>query len=352
MARVVFCLITFCFFQGNAAWAEPTAITRENPNRIATAQTDASHTDANGIDTGQSATTLSLATQADTTDVAEDHVTQDQVVVASTRNYPSALGRTLDFACFTGYTCGAHGEPCGMPVSLLESDGYEATWIFVHGNQIPPNEAVKRGVAVYRRVRACSPQSGPIRFVIWSWPSERKTNRIKDAKLKQYRTEVEGFLLGSYLAAIAEESPVRLIGYSFGARIVGSALHLASGGAIEGCGLGGATIPVVPYRIVLLAAAMESDGFECDGRYCHGLDHAEYMLLMNNSRDLAIRYFWLLSGSKPGALGFAGAECRPPHVTVHQYDWANQIGKDHRLWQYLDRPFVIGKMANAIASFE
>ena len=172
----------------------------------------------------------------------------DQVVIACTRNYPSVSARTLDFNTFHGFQCEAHticsGTPCFRErVCLIEPDGFEATWIFVHGNQIPPEEAIKRGMAVYRRVRADAPSAGPIRFVIWSWPSERNTNRLRDANIKQNRTNVESFLLGSYLAAIASDHPVRLIGYSFGARIVGGALHLASGGQLDGHCLGGGSEP-------------------------------------------------------------------------------------------------------------
>ena len=273
---------------------------------------------------------------------------EDQVVVASTRNYPSVSARTLDFTNFNGHTIGIGSDPCGTPVSLLDSSGYVATWIFVHGNQIPPGEAVKRGRAVYQRVRACSSTEGPIRFVIWSWPSERNTNRLKDAQIKRNRTNVESFLLGSFISAIAEDGPVRFVGYSFGARIVAGALHLSSGGQLDGHCLGGTTIPVTPYRVALLAAAVESDGLQGCGRYRHGLDHVESLLLMNNSRDQALRFFWILTSEKPKALGAVGANSRPHHVALRQYDWADQIGKDHSLWQYLDRPFIIQQLAEAV----
>lgn len=272
----------------------------------------------------------------------------DQVVVACTRNFPSVSARTLDFSSFVGFTCGVNGQSYGMPVSLVDSGRFSSTWIFVHGNQIPPHEATKRGIAVYERLRSCSTHEGPIRFVIWSWPSERNTNRLKDAKIKSHRTNVESFLLGSYIAAIAHDNPLRLVGYSFGARIVGGALHLSSGGQLDGHVLPHTAVPVAPHRVVMLAAAIENDGFLPGGRYRHGLDQVEHMLLMNNSRDQALRFYWILNTSKPKALGSTGFDCRPPHVTVHQYDWADQIGKDHSLWQYLDRPFIIQRMAESL----
>lgn len=277
----------------------------------------------------------------------------DQLVLACTRNYPSVVGCPLDFNEFRGYGC-LTGDSCietpifQQPISLIEPGQFTSTWIFVHGNQIPPGEAIKRGMAVYQRVRACSTNNGPIRFVIWSWPSERTTNRLTDAKRKEHRTNVESFYLGSYLAAIAGDSPLRLIGYSFGARVVGGGLHLASGGTLEGHCLPHHAQPVAPHRVVMLAAAIANDGFTNRGRYCHGLNLAEHMLLMNNHRDQALRFYWILDASKPKALGFTGASCRPPHVTIHQYDWAEHIGKDHSLWQYLDRPIIVKRMAEAL----
>ena len=57
---------------------------------------------------------------------------------------------------------------------------------------------------------------------------------MKDAKDKASRTDVESFLLGSYLTKLATESPASVIAYSYGARIASGALHLAAGGQLCG----------------------------------------------------------------------------------------------------------------------
>jgi len=286
------------------------------------------------------------------TSIEELPSSADQVLVASTRHCPSDTARTLDFNTFVGYTCSANGEPCGLPQSLVEPNQYASTWIFVHGNQIPPREATKRGIAVYRRVRACSANNGPIRFVIWSWPSERDKNRIADARIKEHRTNVESFYLGSYISAVAEQGPMKLIAYSFGARVVGGGLHLSAGGSLDGRCLPSAAQPAAPHRVAFLAAAIANDGFTANGRYRRALDNVSHLLLQNNSRDQALRFYWIVNPSKARALGSTGMDCRPPHVTVHQYDWAESIGKDHSLWQYLDRPFVIQRVSEALDASE
>ena len=251
---------------------------------------------------------------------ANQFASTDQVLIASTRNYPSTTARTLNFETFVGYTCGANGEPCGVPVSLVEPKQYVSTWIFVHGNQIPPHEATKRGVAVYRRLRSRCENNGPIRFVIWSWPSERDKNRIVDARIKEHRTNVESFFLGSYISAVADQGPMKFIAYSFGSRIVAGGLHLSSGGSIDGRCLSEVAKPVESHRIAFLVAAVDSNGFTSGGRYARALDHASHLLLQNNSRDQALRFYWVTNPRKPRALGATGMDRRPPHVTVNQYD--------------------------------
>ena len=272
----------------------------------------------------------------------------DCVLIASTRACPNTEGRALDFNQFLGFTCGANGEPTDIPTSLVEPNLFSETWVFMHGNQIPPREAVKRGVAVYTRLRSCIPCDGPVRFVIWSWPSERKTNRLFDARLKEKRTNVESFFFGSYLAAIASDTPVKIVGYSFGARIVCGGLHLASGGQIDGFCLSNAVTPIRPYQLVLYAAAVENDGF--GNRYNRSLTYADRLLLMNNSRDQALRFYWVINSSKPKALGNTGLDVRPVHVSVEQYDWGEQFGRDHSLWRYLDNSFVLQRTAATLAT--
>ena len=288
----------------------------------------------------------SSAPQADASrsNAAQTIALCDQIVLASTRSYPGTIGRVLDFNTFVGYECDLAGCCTGRPVQLLESGGYAETWIFVHGNQIPSGLDVERGVRIYRQLRATRSCSGPIRFIIWSWPSERKTNRIADAKLKSRRIDAECFYLGSFLAATAGQGTHNIIGYSFGCRVVSGALHLAEGGTLCGRYLPFRERPPVPYRVAFLAAAAESDGFQRGGRYDRALNYVDSILLQNNSRDQALRFFWIMSKSKPKALGATGLACKPAHCRVQQFDWKDEIGRDHSVWQYVDRPPVVNRI--------
>ena len=275
----------------------------------------------------------------------------DQIVVASTRNYStasSAVGFTLDLNSFRGRAYDACGNVRQL-VDFRNAEGFVETWIFVHGNQIDATMAVDRGLRAYRNLRATSANRGPIRFIIWSWPSERTKNRISDARLKSKRTDAEMFYFGSFLSQIARQGPIGIIGYSFGARVVSGGLHLSEGGTLCGKYLPTACSPVCPYRVAFLAAAVENDGLCGSGRYRNALNHVSHLLLQNNSRDKALRFFWVIGRNRPKALGRTSMKFAPRHVHVRQYDWADAIGKDHSVWNYLERPIILRRVIETIS---
>lgn len=273
----------------------------------------------------------------------------DQLVVVSTRNYPSSVGCTLDFESLVAYAIDTTGPVRVGKTDLLQNNRFAETWVFVHGNQITPQMAIDRGAKVYRNLRAKSVNDMPIQFVIWSWPSERTGNRIADARIKAKRTDAESFYLGSYLAEIASNGPVSLIGYSFGARVVSGGLHLNAGGSLCGYYLPQASVPVEPYRVVFLAAAVENDGLLDGGRYQNALAHTNRLLLQNNSKDKALRFFWVTGRSRPTALGHSGLCCAPQHCQVRQYDWAEVVKNDHSVWQYMDRDIILRRSVDTIS---
>ena len=164
---------------------------------------------------------------------------QDQIVLVSTRNYANAIGHVLDLDSFVGYVCHPNGNCSNQRVDLFAPHEFVETWVFVHGNQITAEMAIERGTRVYRSIRArrCKRglcRNGPIRFVIYSWPTKRNTIRLIDAAIKTKRTNAESFYFGDFLSAIAGNGPLNIVGYSFGARVTCGGLHLLHGGCLEG----------------------------------------------------------------------------------------------------------------------
>ena len=75
-----------------------------------------------------------------------------------------------------------------------------------------------------------------LRFVIWSWPSDKIKGPLNDIRTKAWRTDTDGYYLGWFLQRMHPQSDIGLIGFSYGARIVSGALHVLAGGELDGMG--------------------------------------------------------------------------------------------------------------------
>ena len=106
-----------------------------------------------------------------------------------------------------------------------ESDPFTRTLFYAHGNNTSSDAAIAGGLTVYRNMFQDRDQPTRLRFVIWSWPSQRQTFPIgKDADLKSRRAVSEGELMRTVLDQIDGPRP-NLLGYSFGGQVVVSALQ-------------------------------------------------------------------------------------------------------------------------------
>lgn len=279
----------------------------------------------------------------------ESDCAPDQIVLASTRNYASAVGHVLDLDEFVGFVCEPSGTCSNQAVNLFAPHSFVETWVFVHGNQISAEMAIDRGTRVYRALRARCDRKGPIRFVIYSWPTQRETGRLADAVIKTRRTNAEAFYFGNFLSAIASKSPLNVVAYSFGARVVCGGLHLLNGGCLEGYYLPDRGTPVAPIRVTMIAAAVEDDGILAGGRFERAMCCTDKLLLLNNSRDRALRLFWVIGRSRPKALGRTGLQCSLPSCSTVQFDWESSFGHDHSIWNYFDRPTVVDRILDNFA---
>ena len=129
----------------------------------------------------------------------------------------------------------------------------QTTCFFVHGNRMTASDARSIGLTVRRRL---DQGQIPFRYVIWSWPSERMTGMVRDARAKASRADGESYYLGSLLAKMPADADVSLIGYSFGARAITGSLHLLGGGMVHGNTLGTVNAATIRPRMILMAAAL------------------------------------------------------------------------------------------------
>lgn len=231
------------------------------------------------------------------------------------------------------------------------------TWIFVHGNRIEPGEVIGRCRMVYRALIAQDPDRPPVRFVAWSWPSSKIRGPIRDARSKAWRTESEAYYLGKLLSQLDSRSPVSLIGFSLGARVISGGLEVLAGGEVSSRGLPADSGPGPDHiRAVFLAAAVHSHWLH-SGEY-HGLalERAEHTLNLYTSCDEVLRHYrWMEKCSSPSALGYCGLSRRrgtePPPGHYDDENVVGFIGREHSLEVYLCSPHIKALIYEGMTGF-
>jgi len=214
------------------------------------------------------------------------------------------------------------------------------TTFYVHGNRVDSDQAVAGGLSIYRVVASRATEEIRLRYVIWSWPSDRVRGPLRDVRSKARRSNLEGYYLGCLLSRLDPHDRVSLIGHSFGARIATGSLHLLAGGSL--CGR---VLPVdnevvrTPVRVVAIAAALDNDWL-LPG-HCHGLTVSltDRMLVMYNPRDPVLRRYPMIASGRSGqALGYTGLVCShqlgEAAERIDQISAAPWIGKTHDMDVY------------------
>jgi len=191
--------------------------------------------------------------------------------------------------------------------SLIELAMHEPmrTVIYIHGNWMPVNETRTRALMVYRMISARSAE--PIRFIVFSWPSEQRERPAKDVITKKPLLATSSFYLASFVQRLPAEQPLSILGYSFGGAIVTGSLHLLAGGDLDGYCLCDQTPRLQPIRVGLAAPAFDQFALGPSGRYSRALEMVDYLHNLYNSRDPILRRFRFFDrDNDPVAAGFAG----------------------------------------------
>jgi len=289
---------------------------------------------------------LAHSAQAQLFDAPPPPVVIDEVVLVSTRS----LHGTCDSNQIENRLCcerwipgesGAKWQPISLQEVLVDSQPTRRTVVYVHGNRIDRGEDRRRGLMVYRSLVSHRQTSQPIRLVIWSWPSAQIRGPVKDYHLKSVRSRQSGWQLAWFLDRMSEQTPVSIVGYSLGARVVSGALHLLDGGELDGL-----RYPVshrsrrTSYRVALLAAAYDADWIQPRGYYGRALAKTDQLWLLTNRLDPAMRFYNLSTcrGRIP-ALGWVGV-AEPSSLDclagqVHVVNVTKEVGRHHGLAAYL-----------------
>lgn len=231
--------------------------------------------------------------------------------------------------------------------SLTSADPSMSTIIFVHGNRLTNWDAKCEGLTAYRRIVRQEGEA-PIRFVIFSWPASQISGPLKDVRVKAARTRPAGCQLAWLVDQLPAETPVTLVGFSYGARIATGALHILGGGSLGGMSVALQHPGREPMNAVLMASALNSDWL-CPGRY-HGnaMTMVNQMVLVNNCEDRAMKYYhFSTTCGRPQALGYCGPTCidSTGASKIVELNVARFVGSNHDLFCYLSAPGVISEIA-------
>jgi len=228
------------------------------------------------------------------------------------------------------------------PQTLFSADAsfaYKPTVILVHGNGWSFSEAIRRGLQFYHEVLSPWHDKPPIRFIIWTWPSDRILGPIRDVRIKADRAEDHSFHLARFVQRLPPSSQVSMIGYSYGSRVTLGSLNLLGGGSVNGSRIAPSPIPTSRVNLTLIAPAIRNDALVASMPRAFG--QINHLFVMYNHRDryLSLFRFTRFSGKTP-AMGYTGLAClnRLPGASyrVDQFDAAQVVGPNHDYSEYIN----------------
>jgi esterase/lipase superfamily enzyme len=287
-------------------------------------------------------------TEADSSNATNAACDADDVWLVSTRHLPGIcqLPSTASVAV-------EHRTECGRwqraDVADLLVDAGRPLVIFIHGNRYSVGDARQQGVQLARQMATYCPETGPVRTVIFSWPSEQQGLLLKDGRAKYDRAHADAHYLAWLLGQVEPTRPVAVVGYSFGALISLGALDDLVAAERNGRG------DIQPWthrqartHFVLIAPAVRCDALAPRGPYREAVACLDRFTLVINSRDDALKFFPLLDRDlRTDALGRVGMPRRwlPSQIDFTATDGAAIIGKHHGLPLYLASPTLTATIA-------
>ena len=226
------------------------------------------------------------------------------------------------------------------------------TVFFFHGNRVDYQESLRDGLEKYFQLIGRLSDERPVRYIVWSWPSDRIHGVLKDVRSKAARTDEEGYYFANFMTGMNSDVDVGLVSFSLGGRIITGGLHLLGGGSLCGRYVARGDRPTM--RVAMWAAAVHNDWL-IPGRF-HGnaLPMADrWYIPINNCDPVLARYHALERHGNPVALGYAGMwGMNLLHPTVRsrieQEYVSNIVGKSHDQAPYLYSPYIAARTRETV----
>lgn len=167
-------------------------------------------------------------------------------------------------------------------VQTIESTSGLQNIFYIHGNNTDDCWAERSGKAVYQIICGNRCHVPPVRYVIWSWPSEPSNSRLKrparDFHRNLDRCPIDGEWFGYVLSRLPDDADPLIFSYSLGCQVGLTAL---SSQAILQTGR--------QYRMMCLAPVTRCDWpcNECD--LANAISSLRSLNMVFNRKDIALR---------------------------------------------------------------
>ena len=211
------------------------------------------------------------------------------------------------------------------------------TVIFLHGNRTNFEWAATRGLQVFNGVFGSDLNRPPVRFVIWSWPADPQRRRAKEYKQNSQRSVWEANALAEFIGELGNDSPIGLVGFSFGAQTTLLAAEQAcSRGAADGTGQ-------FKFRICCLAPALQKPWSQVADPFSACAGCVTQSLQMTSSVDRALRAHHFLSQFMGGSYASWTSVDEQELAQASQHDKIavdDLVGRQHKVVSYVTQPFI------------
>ncbi|MEQ1903272.1 MAG: alpha/beta hydrolase [Pirellulaceae bacterium] len=214
--------------------------------------------------------------------------------------------------------------------------------VHVHGNFTDYGWSIERGFSVYRNGIAGVPNRHPVRFIIWSWSSERAAIPLRDFKIKTERSVVEGYRLSQFFQSAGVSDSI-LIGYSMGAQAALTSLadlHRAQPGLKQ-------------WKLLLIAPAIAPEF--CNDQGNPAFDQSVSMAtILTNQSDRALknarRVYRLRHQEAIDQFGLASSLSLSPEK-LQVFETSSEVGPRHRILLYCQSDTFQNTLKNMLYSF-
>jgi hypothetical protein len=252
----------------------------------------------------------------------------------------------------------ASADPAEPTTILIHGYGTDSDWAVRHGNEIYGQMiqiSCKGDSPIFADPRSANECVGfaakigtvprrPFRLVIWSWPADRGTRRLRqmraDIQMKACRSDVEAYYLAQVLSGLPRGEPLSLLGFSLGCRTVSGTLELLAGGAAGGRALPPPSLQAWrssgprPIRAMMIAAAIDDDWLEPSAPAGLAPVEVQRILVSMDCRDRVLKWYSRLYGPHgPEAMGVVGP-AGPAGGKLEVVDVTCEVGRRHNFDRY------------------